>query len=75
MNLYRALTDLAHLVFGFLGAILEPWLFTTIFLVKQVLDWRSGKERWSETSRDIIEYSTGLIIGFILRALGIFSLS
>jgi len=59
-------TDLAHLIFGILAPIFNPWLFSTIFLVKQVLDWRSGKERWKDTSRDIVEYSIGLIIGYAL---------
>jgi len=59
--------DLAHVVWGILTPICNPWLFTFIMLLKQVLDWRSGTERWKDTSRDIGEFCCGVAIGYLLK--------
>jgi len=64
--MYRFLTDFVHVLFGFLAVFFEPYLFTAIFLVKQILDYLSHKESWVETSKDITEYSCGLVVGYLI---------
>jgi len=61
------LGTIAHFLFGFLGGVLDvSYLFTGIFVFKQYMDWRTGED-WPETSGDIAEFSTGLIIGLIVK--------
>lgn len=60
-------SDLAHVAWGISAvAFGQLWLFTTIFLVKQVMDWATSKEGWNKTSGDIVEYCAGIIIGEVV---------
>jgi len=63
----QILTDIGHVFYGIAAGVLYPELMTLIFLFKQYFDWKSHKEAWKDTSRDITEFSIGLILGFILR--------
>lgn len=57
---------LYHILFGFLGATLGyVWLFTLIFLFKQMLDLIDG-EPPARVSGDVAEYSVGLILGLLV---------
>jgi hypothetical protein len=47
------------------------YLFTAIFLVKQLGDAYFLGEDWADTSGDIVEYVIGLIIGLWLKWAGI----
>ena len=59
--------SVAHVLYGFLAALLHvEYLFTAIFLVKQVGDVLLTGEDWSETSGDIVEYSVGLVVGLVV---------
>jgi len=56
-----------HFLFGFLGGILDAsYLFAGIFLFKQFWDFKEGEE-WAETSGDIVEFSSGLVVGLIVK--------
>jgi len=62
------LGSVAHVIFGLLAALLHAeYLFTAIFLVKQVGDALLAGEDWAETSGDLVEYSVGLVAGLFLR--------
>jgi len=63
----QILTDIGHVFYGITAGILCPELMTLIFLFKQYCDWKSQKETWKDTSRDITEFCIGLILGLILR--------
>jgi len=59
--------SVAHFLFGFLGGILDAsYLFTGIFVFKQLWDFREGEE-WAETSGDVSEFSSGLVVGLIAK--------
>ena len=62
---------LFHFLFGFLATFLgHPWLFTLIFLFKQlILDLMAGGEDPSIVSGDLAEYSAGLVAGAIAKLL------
>jgi hypothetical protein len=62
------LGSVAHVVFGLLAALLyAEYLFTAIFLVKQLGDALLAGEDWTEASGDLAEYSVGLVAGLFLR--------
>ena len=64
------LGSIIHYFFGFLAVILgHEYLFTIVFIIKQLGDAFLTKEDWSETSGDIIEYMAGFITGVILLKL------
>ena len=56
---------LIHFLFGYLGVMLGfPYLFTGIFVVKQLIDYHAGEE--SEiTSGDLVEFSGGLVFALL----------
>ena len=60
---------LFHFLFGFFATFLgHPWLFTLIFLFKQlILDLIAGGEDPSIVSGDLAEYSAGLVAGALVR--------
>jgi len=59
--------SIAHFFFGFLGGVLDAsYLFTGIFLFKQFWDFKEGEE-WAETSGDIAEFASGLVVGLIVK--------
>ena len=61
---------LVHFIFGLLALLLDQaWLFTVIFLTKQMIDLAWGHEEPSETGGDIAEYSLGVVIGLVLMKL------
>jgi hypothetical protein len=61
--------SVAHVAYGFLAALLHAeYLFTAIFLVKQLGDALLAGEDWAEASGDLAEYSVGLVAGLFLRA-------
>jgi hypothetical protein len=63
--------SVAHVVFGLLAALLyAEYLFTAIFLVKQLGDALLAGEDWAETSGDLVEYAIGLVAGLFLRVSG-----
>jgi len=64
------LGSLAHILYGVAAALLHAeYLFTTIFLVKQLGDALLLKEDWAETSGDMVEYVVGLSAGLAFRYL------
>jgi hypothetical protein len=61
-----------HVLLGFWAVLLNmEYLFTAIFLVKQLGDAYFLGEDWAETSGDIVEYVIGLMIGLWLKWVGI----
>jgi len=61
--------SVVHVVFGFLAAILhQEWLLTTIFLVKQILDFLDCEDA-AETSGDIVEFVAGMLLGWFIQLL------
>ena len=63
LNWYDAL----HVLFGFLAVSLRrEWLFTIIFLFKQLVDFLGG-ENPAECGGDVAEYSVGLVLGLIFK--------
>jgi hypothetical protein len=65
------LGSVAHVVFGLLAALLHAeYLFTAIFLVKQLGDALLAGEDWAEASGDLAEYAIGLVAGLFLRVSG-----
>jgi len=62
-----------HFLFGMLAAWLgSEYLFTTIFLVKQIAcDLLVGGEDYAEQSGDIAEFASGLVVGLVLRHFGV----
>ena len=64
--------SIIHILFGLLATMLNmEYLFTAIFLVKQLGDAYFLGEDWADTSGDIVEYVIGLIIGLCLKWVGI----
>lgn len=73
-RVYRTIVEfkhgmIFHVMFGFIGALLGyPYLFTLIFMFKQVLDLMDG-EPPAVVSGEIAEYSLGLIIGLLVKVM------
>jgi hypothetical protein len=59
--------DIVHVLFGVLASLFNhEWLFTTIYLFYQLIDFIGDKDV-KEVKNDIIEYVVGLVIGFFVR--------
>ena len=61
-----------HFLYGLLSGWLGAWqsaVATFIFIFKQALDVKGG-ENTSETSGDIAEFASGLLVGWLLARLG-----
>ncbi|MBS7642778.1 MAG: hypothetical protein QW374_04910 [Candidatus Bathyarchaeia archaeon] len=57
-----------HILFGFIGAVLGyPWLFSLIFIFKQILDLIDGDPP-ARISGEVAEYTLGLILGLLVDA-------
>jgi hypothetical protein len=60
-------SDIVHVLFGFLASMLnQEWLLTLLYVFYQLIDFISDKNT-KEIKNDIIEYTAGLIIGFFMR--------
>jgi hypothetical protein len=59
--------DIVHVLFGVLASLFNhEWLFTTIYIFYQLIDFIGDKDV-KEVKNDIIEYVVGLVIGFFVR--------
>jgi len=64
---HTKLSNIAHLCFGFLAAILGyEHLFTAVYLAYQVVDLLCEK-RCEEFKEDIVEYVLGLLAGALIK--------
>lgn len=57
---------LIHFVFGLLAILLSyEYLFSAIFCLKQLIDYHA-RENYGETSGDIVEFASGLVVGGLI---------
>jgi len=59
-----------HVLFGVLAVVLgREWLFSSFFVIKQMIDLIWGGEEPAETSGDLVEYLVGFCVALLIRRL------
>jgi len=67
-NAFRDFGDLVHFILGCVTSLVPPWISLIIFVVYLLYQAVEVEDRF-ETYCDYLEYTLGVIFGFILRML------
>jgi len=68
-KMWTLLTDIIHFFLGFISS-LNPYIclsITILFVFYQYIDVRYNLEDPRETLHDIVEYTAGLIVSFLIK--------